>query len=131
MTVVTIKLRNQPHSARKLRPLISLYAGKKLTLVLDQSSVTKSDAAKITNKALKMAKAAAEQKHFDVDKLIVTEIFASQGPKIKRMRPNARGRSNKYIKHLAHLTIKVKEESVDKIQSKAKVEKPTQSRKNS
>lgn len=53
-------------------------------------------------------------------------IMADEGPRIKRMRPNARGRSNRYQKHLAHLTLSV---DVPKIEPKKIEEKPKTAKK--
>ena len=58
-----------------------------------------------------MAAAAAEQKQFSQGDMVVTEAFATVGPKIKRSRANSRGRSNRYIKHLAHITVVLDERS--------------------
>lgn len=104
---VTIKLRYLRHSARKLNPYARLMLGKKLGDAINETSVMVQDSAKMINKALLMAKAAAEAKEFNSDNLSISEIFATVGPKIKRMRPNARSRSNAYIKHLAHLQVSV------------------------
>lgn len=106
---VTIKLNYVRHSAKKLRPYTRHFAGKGLEAAIDQSSVMPQDSAKFINKALKMAKAAAEAKEFTAKDMVIKEIMATEGPKIKRMRPNARGRSNSYQKHLAHLVVTVAE----------------------
>lgn len=115
---VTVKLRFLRHSARKLRPVALLVKGKNLTEALNTTSVMPQHSAGDINKALKMAQAAAKQKEFDPEKLVVSAITATDGPKIRRQRPNARGRANRYLKHLAHLTITVGE-------AEAKAEKPT------
>lgn len=75
-----------------------------------------------------MARAAAEAKEFAPASLVVAEILATEGPKIKRMRPNARGRGNSYQKLLAHLTITVAEAKSSpkpKKQPKARAKKST------
>ncbi len=106
---VTIKLRFVRHSQRKLQPVARIVKGKSLTDALNQTAVMPQHSAREINKALKMAQAAATQKEFKPEGLVVAEIFATQGPKIRRQRPNARGRSNKYLKHVAHLTVTVAE----------------------
>ena len=87
------------------------------------------DSARLLNKTLKMAAAAATEKQFSPDNLVVAEAFATVGPKIKRSRANSRGRSNRYIKHLAHITVMLAEkkdsiptEKITPIAPKAKVE---------
>lgn len=106
---VTVKLRYQRHSARKFQPLTRAFAGKNLAQAIDTTSIMKQDSAKMLNKLFKMAKSAATSKQLVEEKLQISELFATPGPKIKRMRPNAKGRSNRYEKHLAHLTVSVEE----------------------
>lgn len=104
---VTIKLKYVRHSAKKLRPYTRVVSGKNLEVALNETSVMPQDSARFIHKALLMAKAAAVAKEFDSEGLVVSEIMATEGPKIKRMRPNARGRSNSYQKHLAHIVVSV------------------------
>lgn len=106
---VTVKLRYLRHSAKKLRPFARIFKGKNVDSAIDMSAVMTNDSAKFMNKALKMAKAAAVAKEFSSSNLVISEVFATEGPKIKRMRPNARGRGNAYQKHLAHLTVSLAE----------------------
>ena len=52
--------------------------------------------------------AAANAKHnygLDKKKLIVDQIFADEGPKIKRIRPRAQGRAYKILKPTCHITV--------------------------
>lgn len=55
--------------------------------------------------------AAANAKHnhgLDKKKLIIDEIFANEGPKLKRIRPRAQGRAYKILKPTCHITVVVK-----------------------
>jgi large subunit ribosomal protein L22 len=106
---VTIKLKYLRHSPRKLRATTRLFNGKNLTWAINQTSVMPQHSALYLKKALLMAQAAAKQKEYDPETLEIKAIQANDGPKIKRMRPTARGRSSKYIKHLSHLVITVGE----------------------
>ena len=45
----------------------------------------------------------------DKKKLIITEVYANQGPRLKRIRPRAQGRAFKILKPTCHITIVVKE----------------------
>jgi large subunit ribosomal protein L22 len=52
--------------------------------------------------------AAANAKHnygIDKKKLIITQIFANEGPKLKRIRPRAQGRAYKILKPTCHITV--------------------------
>jgi large subunit ribosomal protein L22 len=58
--------------------------------------------------------AAANAKHnYGLDKknLIVDEIFADEGPKLKRIRPRAQGRAYKILKPTCHITVIVREDN--------------------
>lgn len=52
--------------------------------------------------------AAANAKHnYGLDKknLIIDQIFADEGPKLKRIRPRAQGRACKILKPTCHITV--------------------------
>jgi large subunit ribosomal protein L22 len=56
--------------------------------------------------------AAANAKHnygLDKKKLIIDEVFADEGPKLKRIRPRAQGRAYKILKPTCHITVVMKE----------------------
>lgn len=51
---------------------------------------------------------AANAKHnygLDKKKLVIEEIFANEGPKLKRIRPRAQGRAFKILKPTCHITV--------------------------
>jgi len=102
---VKVTLKYLRHSNRKLQPVAKQLIGVGLGRAMELTQVSNNDSGRFIFKALKMAEAAAQEKEFSADKMVVTQILSNQGPKIKRARPNARGRSNAYQKHLAHLTI--------------------------
>jgi large subunit ribosomal protein L22 len=55
--------------------------------------------------------AATNAKHnygLDKKKLIISEVFANEGPKLKRIRPRAQGRAYKILKPTCHITVVVK-----------------------
>lgn len=122
---ITIKLKQLRHSPRKLRPVARMLKGQPLEQALNQTSVMIQDSAKFIHKALKMAEASANQKALKLEQLIVGSIQANDGPKIKRMRPNARGRSNRYRKHIAHLVVTLQEKAISEPKAAKKAVKPT------
>ena len=117
---ITVKLKYVRHSPRKLRPVLSMFAGKNLETSIIRTGLMSQNSAQSLNKALKSAKAAAEEKQFDTSTMTIAELFATDGPKIKRIRANARGRTNKFVKHVAHLVVVLKEGSVAKVATAAK-----------
>lgn len=48
---------------------------------------------------------------WDKKKLVIDEIFADEGPKLKRVRPRAQGRAYSILKPTCHITVVVKEVS--------------------
>jgi len=55
--------------------------------------------------------AAANAEHnfaIDKKKLIIEQIYADEGPKLKRIRPRAQGRANAILKPTCHITVIVK-----------------------
>jgi large subunit ribosomal protein L22 len=54
-----------------------------------------------------------QKNNYDLDKkkLIIDEVYANEGPKLKRIRPRAQGRAFKILKPTCHITIVVKESS--------------------
>ena len=55
--------------------------------------------------------AANAKNNFDLDKkkLIIDQVYADEGPKLKRIRPRAQGRAYQILKPTCHITIVVKE----------------------
>ena len=61
-------------------------------------------------KLLKSACANAENNFsMDPDKLVVTQVFATPGPILKRMMPRAQGRAYRINKRTSHVTLAVAE----------------------
>ena len=63
-------------------------------------------------KLLKSAIANAENNfNMDVEKLVVTEVFATPGPILKRVMPRAQGRAYRINKRTSHVTLAVTEKA--------------------
>ena len=64
----------------------------------------------VLEKLLKSAIANAENNHFMNRKdLVVSEIYANQGPTLKRIRPAAKGSAVRIRKRTSHITIVLRE----------------------
>jgi large subunit ribosomal protein L22 len=118
---IKVKLAYVRHSARKLRPVMNAFVGHRLESAIDKTSLMAQDSARMLNKTLKMAKAAAEEKEFSASDMVVIQAFATEGPRIKRSRANSRGRTNRYVKHLAHITVMLEERKDKKADTKTPV----------
>jgi large subunit ribosomal protein L22 len=99
-------------SSTKLRPVLDLVRGKKVEEALTLLKFTNKKAARLVHKAIRSAYANAEQnpdiKDKDLENLYIAEIFANQGPTLKRFIPKARGRAGRIRKRTSHIRIKLK-----------------------
>ncbi|MDD2375908.1 MAG: 50S ribosomal protein L22 [Clostridia bacterium] len=103
-------LSNARISARKVKIVIDTIRGKKVEEALAMLKFTNKAAAPLIHKLLKSAIANATNNHdMDGSKLMVSEVFANQGPTMKRIMPRAKGSAYKIRKRTSHITIIVKE----------------------
>lgn len=92
-------------SSRKVRIVINLIRGKQVNEALAILKFTPKSAAPVVEKLLKSAIANAEYKGLNKDDLYVAEVFADQGPTLKRMMPRAKGSGALILKRSSHITI--------------------------
>ena len=99
-------------SSRKVKIVADLIRGKKVDEALAIVKFTPKASSDIIEKLLKSAIANAENNHgMNRGNLIVSEIYANQGPTLKRIRPAAKGSAVRIRKRTCHITIVVKEEN--------------------
>ena len=97
-------------SARKVKIVIDLIRGKNVDEALATLKYTPKAASEIVEKFLKSAIANAENNHnMAHEKLYVAEVFANQGPTLKRIRPAAKGSAVRIRKRTSHITIILRE----------------------
>ena len=109
-TVAKAKLSYARISSRKVKAVIDLIRNKNVGEAMAILKLTPKAAAEIVEKLLKSAIANAENNFgMDVEKLYVAEIFATQGPTLKRVRPRAQGRAFRIRKRTSHITVALKE----------------------
>lgn len=93
-------------SARKARLVIEHLRGKSIEDARAVLRHTPRGVARDLEKLLESAVANAENNHELVgDDLLVKEVYADEGPTIKRFRPRALGRATKIRKRTSHLTL--------------------------
>ena len=103
-------LKNARISARKVKIVIDLIRGKSVDEALAIVKYTPKAASEIVEKLLKSAIANAENNHgMSSNNLYVAEIYANQGPTMKRIRPAAKGSAVRIRKRTSHITIKLRE----------------------
>ena len=97
-------------SSRKVKIVADLIRGKNVDEALKIVKFTPKAASEIVEKLLKSAIANAENNHgMKSNNLYVAEIYANQGPTLKRIRPAAKGSAVRIRKRTSHITIVLKE----------------------
>ncbi len=97
-------------SSRKVKIVADLVRGKKVDEALAIIKYTPKASSEVLEKLLKSAIANAENNHHMAhEKLYVSEIYANQGPTLKRIRPAAKGSAVRIRKRTSHITIVLKE----------------------
>ena len=97
-------------SSRKVKATIDLIRNKNVGEAMAILKLTPKAAAELVEKLLKSAIANAENNFgMDTEKLYVAEIYANQGPTLKRVRPRAQGRAFRINKKTSHITLVLKE----------------------
>ena len=97
-------------SARKVKIVADLIRGKNVDEALAIVKFTPKASSATIEKLLKSAIANAENNHgMNRGNLIVSEIYANQGPTLKRIRPAAKGSAVRIRKRTSHITIKLRE----------------------
>ncbi len=97
-------------SPKKLKPVADIVRGKNVDEALAILDYTPKAGAKVFAKVIRSAKANAENNHdMDVDKLYIAEIYANQGPTMKRWRAAAQGRGVRILKRSSHVGVVLKE----------------------
>ena len=97
-------------SSRTVKIVADLIRGKDVDEALAIMKFTPKASSEVLEKLLKSAIANAENNHdMKHENLYVAEIYANQGPTLKRIRPAAKGSAVRIRKRTSHITIVLKE----------------------
>ncbi len=97
-------------SPQKVRLVADQIRGLPADHALNILTFSNKKSAAIIKKVLESAIANAEHNDgADIDELKVSSIFVNQGPAMKRLRPRARGRADRILKRMSHITVTVTE----------------------
>lgn len=97
-------------SPRKVKLVVDLIRGKAVGEAIAILRNTPRSASPVLEKLLNSAIANAEHNHsLDVNKLVISEAYANQGPIMKRIRPRSMGRADRISKRTSHITLVVSE----------------------
>ena len=106
-------------SPSKLKPVTDLVRGKDLNEALTILKFTSGKGAELVEKVVQSAAANAENNHdMNPDELYVAEIYANQGPTMKRFRAGAQGRASMILKRtsLIAVTLRSREDAEQKVE---------------
>ncbi len=97
-------------SPRKVQEVADLVRGKSVNEALAILEFTNKRGAGILKKVVNSAVANAENNNdMDRENLYIAEVYANQGPTLKRFRPRAQGRAFMIRKRTSHVGVVVKE----------------------
>ena len=106
-------------SPSKLKPVTDLVRGKDLNEALTILKFTSGKGAELVEKVVQSAAANAENNHdMNPDELYVAEIYANQGPTLKRFRAGAQVRASMILKRTSHIavTLRSREDAEQKVE---------------
>ena len=104
--------KNTGISVKKLLPIVDMVRGKNVEKALEELAFLPSPAAAMVAKVVKSAASNAENDEdmsAQPSDLEITEIYANEGPTLKRFRARARGRASRILKRSSHITVVVDE----------------------
>lgn len=107
----TASAKNTGISVKKLLPIVDLVRGKRLDEAMEILQFLPSPAAAQVAKVVKSAGANAENELLaNTADLRVVQIYADEGPRLKRFRARARGRGARIVRRNSRITVVVDEE---------------------
>ena len=93
----------------KLKPVADLVRGKDVNEALTILKFTPGKGAEIVEKVVQSALANADVKEMETDNLYVAEVYANQGPTMKRWRAGSQGRASIILKRSSHVGVTLRE----------------------
>ena len=110
---IRAKSSNTGISVKKLNPIANLVRGMKVEQALTALQFMLSPAAARVAKTVKSAASNAENELMArTEDLKIIEIYANEGPRLKRFRARARGRVGRINRRSSHITVVVEEEEL-------------------
>jgi len=109
--VITVKASRLGVAPRKVRLVCDLIRNKKASEALGllrfcEKKEIAIALTKLINSALMIA---SNKEKYDLDNLCVTELYANEGPTLKRIMPRAQGRAFRIRKRSTHVTLSLSE----------------------
>ena len=101
----------------KARRIVNVVRGKRAVEAVGMLRFAPQAAAVPVRKVIESAianarfKAERDGERFDENDLYITEVYADEGPTLKRFRPRAHGRASRILKRTSHITVIVGDKS--------------------
>ena len=101
----------------KARRIVNVVRGKRAVEAVGMLRFAPQAAAVPVRKVIESAianarfKAERDGERFDENELFITEVYADEGPTLKRFRPRAQGRAGRILKRTSHITVIVGDKS--------------------
>ena len=95
----------------KARRVVNVVRGKRAVEAVGMLRFAPQAAAVPVRKVIESAianarfKAERDGERFDENDLYITEVYADEGPTLKRFRPRAQGRASRILKRTSHITV--------------------------
>ena len=95
----------------KARRIVNVVRGKRAVEAVGMPRFAPQAAAVPVRKVIESAianarfKAERDGERFDENDLYITEVYADEGPTLKRFRPRAQGRASRILKRTSHITV--------------------------
>ena len=95
----------------KARRIVNVVRGKRAVEAVGMLRFAPQAAAVPVRKVIESAianarfKAERDGERFDENELFITEVYADEGPTLKRFRPRAQGRAGRILKRTSHITV--------------------------
>jgi large subunit ribosomal protein L22 len=103
---VTAKATRVRISPRKVRLVVDMVRGQKVSDAIEMLRFVPNRAAVDVEKLLKSVAANAENNYdLDPDDLWIKEIFADDAPQMRRFKPKSRGRVGRILRRSCHITV--------------------------
>ena len=102
---------------RKARRVVDVVHGKRAVEAVNVLRFAPQAAAVPVRKVIESAianarfKAERDGERFDENELFITEVYADEGPPLKRFRPRPQGRAGRILKRTSHITVIVGDKS--------------------
>lgn len=108
--IISAKLKNARISSQKIRPILNKIRLLNVENAINILTHTNKKAAFLVKKLLISVVANAENNNnLNIENLYIYKIYSTDGMKLKRLKPRAKGRSDRIIKKHSHIFVYIKE----------------------